>query len=166
MALICKLFTNCNLQVKLSYTNVLRHCSKTSSFSEAFQKFEKIQEEVTKPPPPPTKPSPPPVKPVEEKDFFTLLRHSQFINLGDPNGKIVSGKIFHVVNDDLYIDFGGKFHAVCRRPQQNSLKYVKGANVRIRLQSLELSHRFLGAQVDLTLLESDAVLLGLESSAN
>ena len=61
------------------------------------------------------------VKPVEEqRSFLHLLRHSEFVQMGDPLGKIVIGKIFQVVNSDLYIDFGGKFYCVCRKPKRNS----------------------------------------------
>lgn len=40
--------------------------------------------------------------------------------MGDPENKIVSGKIYHIVGDDLYIDFGWKFNCVCTRPPKNS----------------------------------------------
>jgi len=73
------------------------------------------------------------------------------------------GRIYHIVDDDLYIDFGHKFCCVCSKPREGRGpgQYVRGAEVKIRVKSLELSQRFLGYDRDLSLLEAECVLLGL-----
>ncbi|VDO46300.1 unnamed protein product [Haemonchus placei] len=90
-----------------------------------------------------------------------MLRQSKFVQLGDFNGRLVTGKIVHRVQDDLYIDFGLKFNAVCKAPPVNSEAYREGALVLLRLHDPELSEQFLGSIHDLTLLEADATLVRL-----
>lgn len=98
------------------------------------------------------------------KSFATLLRNSKFITQGDFRNATVIGRIFHITNDDLYVDVGMKFHAVVRRPQQDGKFYVRGATVKLRLIDYEITDRFIGSDTDTSLLEADAVLLGLDST--
>lgn len=121
---------------------------KLGGFAQSFEKFSTINEPKVS------------VEP-EPQSFATLLRQSKFIDLGDPEGKVVVGKVFHTVEDDLYIDFGWKFHCVCPKPKKNSSRYIRGAKVLLKIKDLELSTRFIGASTDLTLLEADCILLGL-----
>ncbi|CAD5229288.1 unnamed protein product [Bursaphelenchus okinawaensis] len=96
----------------------------------------------------------------KETNFAKLFKNSKFVQLGDYDGRLVSGKIVHRVGNDLYIDFGCKFNTVCKAPE-DSEGYLVGANVLVRLHDPELSERFLGSRYDLTILEADATLIGL-----
>ena len=73
---------------------------KIANFGEAFKRLEKYREEK-------------PV-PVKEESFATMLRNSKYVKLGDPEKKILIGKVYLVLQDDVYVDFGGKFPAVCK----------------------------------------------------
>jgi len=100
--------------------------------------------------------------PREPMTFAKMFRQSKFVQLGGLKGRLLSGRIFDVVDDDLYVDFGGKFHAVVQRPQTKQRdQYAIGAVVSIRLQSWEMAARFLGASRHISLLEADAQLVGL-----
>ncbi|GAB1599659.1 28S ribosomal protein S28, mitochondrial-like [Argonauta hians] len=97
----------------------------------------------------------------EEVSFASLLRNSKLFQLGDPSGRVVLGKIIEVQDNDLYIDFGGKFHCVCKTPQIRSHEYRRGVHVKLLLHDLEMSAAFLGSVKHVTLLEADATLIGL-----
>lgn len=121
--------------------------TKKSGYAQAFAKFENLEGDTNSSTP---------------QTFATLLRNSRFMDMGDPEEKMVVGKIYHIVNDDLYIDFGWKFYCVCPRPKNNASSYIRGAKVRLIIKDLELSSKFLGFEKDLTLLEADCQLIGLQ----
>ncbi|KAJ8949987.1 hypothetical protein NQ318_002396 [Aromia moschata] len=122
---------------------------KPGGYAKAFEKFENIKDNESEQP----------------QTFASLLKNSRFIDLGDPEGKIVTGKIFHIVDDDLYIDFGWKFNCVCSRPKKDarniSWQLHKRSKSQTTYKRLGTLFRFLGFEKDLTLLEADCALLGL-----
>ncbi|BFZ11041.1 hypothetical protein BsWGS_14080 [Bradybaena similaris] len=101
---------------------------------------------------------------AESEPFATMLRKSKFVSLGEFSGRLVEGTIFEVMGEDLYIDFGGKFHCVCPRPKRNPSHYHRGKKVLITLQAIEMSSAFLGSDKHITLLEADGTLIGLAPS--
>ena len=56
-------------------------------------------------------------QPQDNQTFAALMRNCKLTSVGDPVGKIVVGKIYHIVENDLYIDFGHKFGCVCKKPR-------------------------------------------------
>lgn len=49
--------------------------------------------------------------------FASLMRNCKLTSMGNPVGQVVVGKVYHIVNDDLYIDFGHKFGCICKKPR-------------------------------------------------
>lgn len=96
--------------------------------------------------------------------FAELLRTSKFIELGDFRNKTITGTVFHMTTNDLYVDVGLKFHAVVKKPRNEAYKYVRGAQVSVKLIDYEITDRFVGTKKDVSMFEADAILLGLVSS--
>lgn len=140
----------CYLSTDTPQAPVPETITEKRGFAKAYQKFDTLLDNSKS----------------ECTTFQSLLRNSKLIDLGDAEGKVVQGRIYHIVEDDLYIDFGWKFHCVCARPKKQASSYIRGAKVRLRINSLELSSKFLGFEKDLTLLEADCALLGLIHDPN
>jgi len=101
----------------------VEHASSTSPSStqdktgleKAMEMFDRVEKMTTSEHVQPSKTADD--KPVS---FASMLRRSKLITIGKPAGRVVVGTIFETLNDDLYIDFGGKFHCVCKAPRTNT----------------------------------------------
>ena len=60
----------------------------------------------------------------DNQTFASLVRNCKLTRIGNPVGKVVIGKIYHVVGEDLYIDFGHKFGCVCTKPRYDQFRYL------------------------------------------
>ncbi|CAF0769926.1 unnamed protein product [Brachionus calyciflorus] len=104
------------------------------------------------------------VKQPIQKSFAQMFKESKFVALGDLENKYLIGRIVDVIGDDVYVDYGGKFNCVVKRPEKGANYYVRNRNVKIKLVSFEMASYFLNAAKHITLLESDAELIGLVRS--
>lgn len=95
------------------------------------------------------------------KSFESMFKNSKLVGVLDPVGKNVEGEIIAVTGDNLYVDFGCKFHAVVKKPKENSEGYTEGAKVVLLLKDLEMTMHPLGSSRDISLLEAEAELCGL-----
>lgn len=107
--------------------------------------------------------TPPPADSNTKKrdiSFDKLLNSSRFFEK-DPVGRKVVAEIIAEREDDLYVDFGGKFHAVVQRPAKNGHLYRKGKWVDVIVEDLEVTEHFLGNNKDTSLLEAQVKMTGL-----
>lgn len=91
--------------------------------------------------------------------FPSLLRNDPMMELGDVRGCHVTGVIVEAVDNDLYVDFGGKFLCVVRRPPSNSEIYVRGLSVVLELENLEQVQTFMSSDTPVTLREAKGHLI-------
>ncbi|CAK8674310.1 small ribosomal subunit protein bS1m-like [Clavelina lepadiformis] len=104
------------------------------------------------------------VRETQPESFATMLRHSAFVQVGEHTNLKLIGKIVEMQEQNVYVDFGGKFYAVCsllKIPKKDHKYYHRGVEVVIILNNFEESARFLGSNTDTTLLEANAKLIGL-----
>lgn len=63
-------------------------------------------------------------EPKATKNFAQMFKESNFVALGDLENKYLIGKIVDIVGDDLYIDYGGKFNCVIKRPEKGAMYFL------------------------------------------
>lgn len=106
-----------SIRLRVSPARFVRHSSSrgeqqdnTATKRGTFSEFYEITKETTK-------------TAVENcVDFELSLKNYNFINL---EGKQVVDTIFHIVDNDLYIDFEWKSYRVCTRLVENADLYIK-----------------------------------------
>ncbi|XP_028402223.1 28S ribosomal protein S28, mitochondrial-like [Dendronephthya gigantea] len=102
---------------------------------------------------------------VNNKSFAEMFEETPFAKLGRPAGKVVEGKITHIVKDDMYVDFGWKFHAVVKIPPSKvkSQSFSVGDVIEVKINELEMTGHFLGQHKRITLCEADVSLVDEKS---
>ena len=93
--------------------------------------------------------------------FPSLLANSKLFGYGDPVGQTVSAEVVAVVDGQLYVDFGAKFHAVIPRPAFRSERFRRGTRMEVLVKDLEVTQHFLGDSRTTSLLEADVEFVRL-----
>jgi len=88
------------------------HTDAQSGLEKAIEMFKKVKTEASS--------ETSETKIQQDYNFDTLIKNSKLMQIGDPDGRLVSGTVFEVTANDVYVDFGGKFHCVCPIPRYNS----------------------------------------------
>ena len=133
-------------------------CPKPSSSTELAETHTDHTGSETTLPSPESPNTPPSVK-KEGYGFSELFRSSNFVRSGLVVGKTVPGVITAVVGNNLYVDFGAKFHAVVPRPQKgNKKRWRRGIEVMVKVKDLEQTDHFLGSSRHTSLLEASVEL--------
>ena len=68
----------------------------------------------------------------EPMTFVKMFRQSKFVQLGGLKDRLLSGRMVDVVDDDLYVDFGGKFLGASRRIDRTANPRDKDLDLRYR----------------------------------
>ena len=92
--------------------------------------------------------------------FRDLFQRSKFANMLDPVNQEVEGEVLAIVKDQIYVDFGCKFHAVVPKPVTT---IRKGTRVTVRILDLEMTNHFVGDHRDISLLEAEVELVDVRS---
>ena len=66
--------------------------------------------------------------------FTTLLRYSELIKLGYiKKGFVTKGLITKMIDNTVFIDYGGKFMLISQKPEAENEFYVRGAEVLFKI---------------------------------
>ena len=93
--------------------------------------------------------------------FQSLLANSRLLGCGNPVGKTVNAEVIAVVDGQLYVDFGSKFHAVIPKPAFLSEQFRRGTRMEVLVKDLEVTQHFLGDSRTTSLLEADVEFVRL-----
>lgn len=95
--------------------------------------------------------------------FEEMLRTSNLMLMGDPRKKNVTGIVFNISGDQIYVDYGHKFYGVFKIPEDvEKQQFQPGTKVVVKVNELELTQQFLGENTMFSLLESSIEFVALQ----